>query len=172
MSVFDGVFFPPPLCLCFFRGPAALQCMRRKGMFEKQIEQHTNQLFRLEEQLIQLETSKATAEVFQSMKAVNTATRTHLRNARMDEFDQVLDNVQEAQDEISEINEALGRPIGPAQEQDDDRLLAELDELEARDQDIESMEPTSSGGDRMNTGIQQQGEEEGSDEDQDELMAV
>ena len=127
---------------------AALQCMRRKAMFEKQVEQHNNQLLRLEEQLIQLEASKATAEVFQSMKTANEATRANLRNARMEEFDQVLDNVQETQDEISEINEALGRPIGSAQEADDDDLLAELDEMEAKDLDNELLE-TDSGASRM-----------------------
>ena len=125
--------------------------MRRKAMFEKQVEQHNNQLLRLEEQLIQLEASKATAEVFHSMKNANEATRANLRNARMEEFDQVLDNVQETQDEISEINEALGRPIGSAQEADDDDLLAELDEMEARDLDSELLETGNSGTQQMDT---------------------
>ena len=140
--------------------------MRRKARIEKQVEHHNNQLLRLEEQLIQLEASmataqvfrsmksaneatranlrnarmeeqliqleapKATAEVFHSMKNANEATRANLRNARMEESGQVLDNVQETQDETSEINEALCRPINFATEADDDALSAELAEMD------------------------------------------
>ena len=104
--------------------------MRRKARFEKQVEHHNNQLLRLEEQLIQLEASMATAQVFHSMKNANEATRANLRNARMEESGQVLDNVQETQDETSEINEALCRPINFATEADDDALSAELAEMD------------------------------------------
>lgn len=110
---------------------AALQCMRRKALLEKQVEQHSNQLLRLDEQLMHVETSKATAEVFQSMKTMNEATRSHLRNARIQEFDRVIEKAQETQEEIEEFNQAMGRSFDLAQQLDDDHLLDELQEMAA-----------------------------------------
>ena len=104
-------------------------------MFERQQEQHTNQLYRLEEQGIHLQASKATAQVFGSMLNSSKPSQISPRKARMEEFDRVLDGDIETRDEIAEINEALGRPIGSAHETDDDDLLAELDEMDARDHD-------------------------------------
>lgn len=114
--------------------------MRRKAMFEKQVEQFNNQILRLEEQIIQLEASRTNAEVFQSIKSANHATQANLRTARIDDFDKIIDSVQETQEEIAEINEALTRPIGSAQQEDEDDLLAELDEMEAKDLDRDLLE--------------------------------
>ena len=130
---------PLPLCT------AALQCMRRKKMFEKQIEQYNNQLLRLEEKLMQLEASKATAEVFENMRKANDAARANLRQANIDSFDAVLDSVQETQDEISGITMALERPIGGAQQLDDSQLLDELDEMETSELEIELIDTTTAG---------------------------
>lgn len=137
--LFSSFFYLLPLCT------AALQCMRRKKMFEKQIEQHNNQLLRLEEQLMQLEASKATAEVFESMRNANDAARANLRQANIDSFDVVLDSVQETQDEISGITMALERPIGGAQQLDDSQLLDELDEMETSELEIELIDTTTAG---------------------------
>ena len=119
--------------------------MRRKKMFEKQIEQYNNQLLRLEEKLMQLEASKATAEVFENMRKANDAARANLRQANIDSFDAVLDSVQETQDEISGITMALERPIGGAQQLDDSQLLDELDEMETSELEIELIDTTTAG---------------------------
>ena len=96
VRVFDGV----PLLLCC---TAALQCMRRKAMFEKVLRQCTNELFRLGEQITkQKEASSRIAEVFQTMGSTNEASRARSRNTCMQEFDQVLDSIEFIQDEISE----------------------------------------------------------------------
>ena len=116
-------------------------------MFEKVLRQCTNELFRLGEQITkQKEASSRIAEVFQTMGSTNEASRARSRNTCMQEFDQVLDSIEFIQDEISETNQALDRPIGSAQGQDDagldddDLLLAELDEMEARDLDDDVLE--------------------------------
>lgn len=125
------------------RSTAAVQCLRRKKLYEKQIEQHNNQLLRIEEQLMQLESSTATAEVFAAMKGANEATQANLRSANLDRFDKVIDDIQETQDELAGISMALERPIGNTIA-DDDELLAEIEEMESTELDKELMEASTS----------------------------
>lgn len=49
----------------------------------------------------------------------------------IDEVDKLKDDMEEQQDLVQEINEAISQPIGFMSTMDDEELLGELDDLEA-----------------------------------------
>ena len=68
---------------------AALQCLKKKKLYEQQIEQLQNQQLKLEEQVITLEGSKTTAETFTALKSGAGAMKQIHKETNIDEVDKV-----------------------------------------------------------------------------------
>jgi hypothetical protein len=68
---------------------AALQCLKKKKLYEQQIEQLQNQQLKLEEQVITLEGSKTTAETFTALKSGAGAMAQLHKETNIDEVDKV-----------------------------------------------------------------------------------
>ena len=68
---------------------AALQCLKKKKLYEQQIEQLQNQQLKLEEQVITLEGSKTTAETFTALKSGAGAMKQLHKETNIDEVDKV-----------------------------------------------------------------------------------
>ena len=81
---------------------AALQCLKKKKLYEQQIEQLQNQQLKLEEQVITLEGSKTTAETFTALKSGAGAMKQLHKETNIDEVDKVLEKADMRQD-VQEI---------------------------------------------------------------------
>ena len=68
---------------------AALQCLKKKKLYEQQIEQLQNQQLKLEEQVITLEGSKTIAETFTALKSGAGAMKQLHKETNIDEVDKV-----------------------------------------------------------------------------------
>uniref|UniRef100_A0A7S2ATB5 Charged multivesicular body protein 4b n=1 Tax=Octactis speculum TaxID=3111310 RepID=A0A7S2ATB5_9STRA len=107
----------------------ALFCMKRKNMYQNEIDKILGARNTLETQAIALENSAMNMQTFQAMQEGRNA----MRDARgkMD-ADNVADTIDDIKDEIDEsdaISSALGAPLDDTLE-DDETLLAELTEME------------------------------------------
>lgn len=120
---------------------AALQCLKRRKMYEAQADTLANQQLRLYDQKLMLEGAKATAETVNAMKATAGALKTMQKQTKLDDVDKTMDEINEQTENMRQIQEALGQPTGIAAEIDDDELDAELEELEAEELDAQLMEP-------------------------------
>lgn len=127
---------------------AALQCLKRKKLYESQQEVVANQQLKLQEQMIVLEGSKATAETFNALKSGAGAMKQLAKETDVDKVDKVMDEISEQTEKMRQVNEALGQQVGYAAELDEDELEAELAELDALDvedalltKEIEELEP-------------------------------
>ena len=112
---------------------AALQCLKKKKLYEQQVENLQNHQLKLEEQVITLEGSKTTAETFDALRSGAGAMKQLHKETNIDEVDKVMDDINEQSEKMRQVQEALGQPVGYAADMDEDELDAELAELEAED---------------------------------------
>ena len=120
---------------------AALQCLKKKKLYETQIENLQNHQLKLEEQVITLEGSKTTAETFSALKNGAGAMKQISRETNIDNIDKVMDDINEQSEKMRQVQEALGQPVGYSADLDEDELDAELAELEAEDLLEEELAP-------------------------------
>lgn len=105
----------------------ALACMKKKKMYEGQVEQLVAQRANLENMKFTVENAALNRELLESQRrAANELGR---MNAGMDagNIDDHIADVQEQMEEAKRIADALGQPLGDVQ--DDDELLGELNDL-------------------------------------------
>jgi len=109
----------------------ALTCIKRKKMYEKQVEQITNAKMTLETQQLALEGVNLNVAVLSAQKAgadaMNRATK---QIGGVEGVEEIVDSVEEGLQDADEIGQAVGRSINTGIDMDDDDLLAELEALE------------------------------------------
>jgi len=120
---------------------AALQCLKRKKMYEAQADQLANQQLRIHDQKIMLEGAKATTETVSAMRSGAQAMKKLQKETNIEDVDKTMEEITEQTENLRQINDALGQPIGFAAEIDEDDLDLELQELEAEELDRQLMEP-------------------------------
>merc|ERR1711972_790602 len=116
-------------------------CLKNKKLYVTQLEQQENNILRVNEQKIMLESQRTTIETVAALKTGADTSKQTMKEMKIEKVDQIFDDINEQQDQMREIQDALGQPIGPSANMDDDELLAELEEMEAEQLDSELMEP-------------------------------
>ncbi|CAD7702079.1 unnamed protein product [Ostreobium quekettii] len=119
----------------------ALTALKKKKMYEAQLEQTNNLILRLNEQKLMLEGQSTTADVLKSMHTAATAAKQTMQELDINDVDDLVSKIQDQNDEMAQVQEALAQPTGMMNELDDDELLGELDGLEAELLDEELMAP-------------------------------
>jgi len=112
----------------------ALQCIKRKKMFEKQLEQLGNTEITLETQMLTLESMNMNQEALATQRLAAKTMQTQMTNmGGVDAVEETMDQVEDGLADANEIAEALGRSVAMPGMEDEDELLAELEGLEADD---------------------------------------
>ena len=86
---------------------AALQCLKKKKLYEQQIEQLQNQQLKLEEQVITLEGSKTTAETFTALKSGAGAMKQLHKETNIDEVDKVRPDLSSKESNPKDLTDDL-----------------------------------------------------------------
>eukprot|EP00298_Acanthocystis_sp_HF-20_P026990 c4855_g1_i1.p1 GENE.c4855_g1_i1~~c4855_g1_i1.p1 ORF type:complete len:238 (-),score=95.00 c4855_g1_i1:94-768(-) len=120
----------------------AKMALRRKKMYESQIEKLNGTKMTIENQKMALENANFNKDIMQAMSMGAQALRGVNQDLTIDSVDQTMDDIQEQMDLANEISEAISQPTGAYVE--DDELEAELAELEAEglDETLLSVEST------------------------------
>ncbi|XP_054748916.1 charged multivesicular body protein 4b-like [Lytechinus pictus] len=114
----------------------AIQALKRKKKYEKQLAQVDGTLTTIETQRDALESAHSNAEVLKNMKYASTALKTAHKEMGVEDVDDLMADVHEQMDIANEISDAISNPIGfGADDIDEDELNAELEELEQEDFD-------------------------------------
>jgi charged multivesicular body protein 4A/B len=123
----------------------ALFSMKRKKLYEAEVDKIENVKMTLETQVINLESAAQNAETYKAMQA-GTNTMKRIRNeVGIENVDNIMDEIKEEMDLAQEINSAIAQPIDPLMCDEDD-LLAELNELETADLEAELLRPAHTPG--------------------------
>lgn len=109
---------------------AALQALKRKKRYEKQLGQIDGTLSTIEFQREALENASTNTEVLRVMGDAAKALKSAHKNMNVDDVHNLMDDVAEQQEIANEISDAISNPVGFGQDVDEDDLMAELEELE------------------------------------------
>lgn len=106
---------------------AALLALKKKKMYEQQLEQVENNILRINENQLMLESTSTQMETVGALHAATKASKQAMSDLNIDRVDKVLEEITETNDQLRMVQDALGAPLGPAAELDDDELLNELE---------------------------------------------
>jgi len=113
----------------------ALQHLKRKKRYEKQLTDIDGTLSTVEFQLEALQNAQSNKQVLDSMKVGASALKKAHGNMSADQVHDMMDDISEQQEISQEINEALAGGMGAQFDVDEDDLMAELEELEQEELD-------------------------------------
>ncbi|OWK04172.1 CHMP4C, partial [Cervus elaphus hippelaphus] len=108
----------------------ALQALKRKKRYEKQLTQIDGTLSTIEFQREALENSYTNTEVLKNMVLAAKAMKAVHENMDLNKIDDLMQEITEQQDIAQEISEAFSQRVGFGGDFDEDELMAELEELE------------------------------------------
>jgi charged multivesicular body protein 5 len=107
-----------------------MEVLKRKRMYETQRDQLAGQQFNIDQAAFGIESAKATVSTIAAMKAANTELKGVMKNdLKIDDVDELADDMAEMMDEFQEINEALAQNFATPDDIDEADLEAELDLL-------------------------------------------
>merc|ERR1712087_172885 len=106
----------------------ALYHLKKKKMYEKQLDQIFGKKANLDTQIMTLEGAASNKAVLQAMKQGAQTLKATIKEQDIDSIDDVVDEIQESTALAEEMGEALSAPIGTTV--DEDELEDELAELE------------------------------------------
>ncbi|PHU08154.1 Vacuolar protein sorting-associated protein 32 -like protein 2 [Capsicum chinense] len=117
---------------------AAIQCLKRKKLYEQQIEKYGG--FPASHSR---SGAKATTETIAALKTTAAAMKGMHKAMKIDDVDKMMDEINEQNEIIIQIQDALATPIGSAANFDEDELEAELEELESAELEEELLQPAT-----------------------------
>jgi len=115
----------------------ALQALKRKKRYEKQLQQIDGTLTTIEQQRNALEDANTNTEVLKNMGQAAKALKKAHADMDIDQVHDMMDDIAEQQDVAKEISEAISNPVAFGNEFDDDELEAELADLEMEGEEEE-----------------------------------
>ncbi|XP_037346000.1 charged multivesicular body protein 4b [Pungitius pungitius] len=119
---------------------AALQALKRKKRYEKQLAQIDGTLSTIEFQREALENANTNTEVLKNMGYAAKAMKAAHENMDIDKVDDLMADITEQQEVAQEISDVISRPVGFGDEFDEDELMAELEDLEQEELDKNLLE--------------------------------
>ncbi|KAJ8612212.1 hypothetical protein CTAYLR_002904 [Chrysophaeum taylorii] len=106
----------------------ALYCLKRKKMYEAEIDKINGARLQLEQQMMAIETTVTNTEIVQTMHQAKGAMESARKNMDADTVNDIMDDVKDEMEQADEISQAISAPANDVL--DDDDLLNELNELE------------------------------------------
>ncbi|XP_055707658.1 charged multivesicular body protein 4c isoform X2 [Phlebotomus papatasi] len=115
----------------------AIQALKRKKKYEKQLQQIDGTLSTIEMQREALESANTNTAVLTTMKNAADALKAAHNNMDVDQIHDMMDDIAEQQNIATEISDAISNPVSFGQDIDEDELEKELEELEQEELDKE-----------------------------------
>ena len=131
----------------------ALFALKRKKMYEAEVEKLQGARMTLETQVMTLESAHVNMETFTALRSGAEQMKTIHGQMNVDKVDNIMDDIQEEMATADEIGRAISQPLG-SQLYDDDELeeeLREMEELELEEKALEPVAATLAGKDRAPT---------------------
>mmetsp|Transcript_5609 Transcript_5609/g.5340 ORF Transcript_5609/g.5340 Transcript_5609/m.5340 type:complete len:228 (+) Transcript_5609:39-722(+) len=120
----------------------ALYAMKRKKLHESELNKIQQVKMTLETQVINLESAAQNADTFAAMNAGKNAMAKIRNDVGIDKVDNLMDDIKDEMDLANEISDAIAQPVDPFA-QDEDDLLAELEQMGADDLEAELLQAPS-----------------------------
>merc|ERR1711933_182597 len=89
----------------------ALFAMKRKKMYENEIEKIQNVKMTLETQVMNLESAAQNAATFNAMAQGNKTMKKIRKDVGVEKVDDIMDEIREEMEHTNEVNEAISQPV-------------------------------------------------------------
>lgn len=114
----------------------AMRVLKQKRMYEGQRDMLFNQTYNLDQVSFAAEGIKDAQQTMSALKSANKDLKGMMKTVKIQDIDNLQDEMMDLMDVSNEIQESLGRSYSVPDDIDEDELLGELDALEA-DMDTE-----------------------------------
>lgn len=108
----------------------AMRVLKQKRMYEGQRDMLFNQTFNLDQVSFAAEGIKDAQQTMSALKAANKDLKGMMKTVKIQEIDNLQDDMMDLMDMSTEIQETLGRSYAVPDDIDEDDLMGELDALE------------------------------------------
>ncbi|KAF3788799.1 Charged multivesicular body protein 5 [Nymphaea thermarum] len=115
----------------------AMRVLKQKRMYEGQRDMLYNQTFNLDQVAFAAEGLKDAQQTMSALKSANKELKGMMKTVKIQDIDNLQDEMMDLMDVSSEIQETLGRSYNVPDDIDEEELMGELDALEA-DMDTEA----------------------------------
>ncbi|CAN8269489.1 unnamed protein product [Cochlearia groenlandica] len=109
----------------------AMRVLKQKKMYEGQRDMLYNQTFNLDQVSFAAEGLKDAQQTMTALKSANKELKGMMKTVKIQDIDNLQDEMMDLMDDSSEIQETLGRSYNVPDGLDEDDLMGELDALEA-----------------------------------------
>jgi charged multivesicular body protein 5 len=109
----------------------AMRVLKQKKMYEGQRDMLYNQTFNLDQVAFASEGIKDAQQTMTALKSANKELKGMMKTVKINDIDNLQDEMMDLMDVSNEIQESLGRSYSVPDDIDEDDLLGELDALEA-----------------------------------------
>ncbi|XP_051143691.1 vacuolar protein sorting-associated protein 60.1 [Andrographis paniculata] len=109
----------------------AMRVLKQKRMYEGQRDMLYNQTFNLDQVAFAAEGIKDAQQTMTALKSANKELKGMMKTVKIQDIDNLQDEMMDLMDVSNEIQESLGRSYNVPDDIDEDELLGELDALEA-----------------------------------------
>ncbi|KAH7854828.1 hypothetical protein Vadar_018168 [Vaccinium darrowii] len=109
----------------------AMRVLKQKRMYEGQRDMLYNQTFNLDQVAFASEGIKDAQQTMSALKSANKDLKGMMKTVKIQDIDNLQDEMMDMVDVSNEIQESLGRSYNVPEDVDEDELMGELDALEA-----------------------------------------
>ncbi|XVF12043.1 hypothetical protein REPUB_Repub08aG0080800 [Reevesia pubescens] len=109
----------------------AMRVLKQKRMYEGQRDMLYNQTFNLDQVAFASEGLNDAQQTISALKSANKELKGMMKTVKIQDIDNLQDEMMDLMDVSNEIQETLGRSYNVPDDIDEDKLLGELDALEA-----------------------------------------
>ncbi|KAJ4972415.1 hypothetical protein NE237_005514 [Protea cynaroides] len=109
----------------------AMRVLKQKRMYEGQRDMLYNQTFNLDQVAFAAEGLKDAQQTMSAMKSANKELKGMMKTVKIQDIDNMQDEMMDLMDVSTEIQESLGRSYNVPDDIDEEDLMGELDALEA-----------------------------------------
>ncbi|KAI3721739.1 hypothetical protein L2E82_32757 [Cichorium intybus] len=109
----------------------AMRVLKQKRMYEGQRDMLYNQTFNLDQVAFASEGIKDAQQTMSALKSANKELKGMMKTVKIQDIDNLQDEMMDMMDVSNEIQESLGRSYSVPDDIDEDELMGELDALEA-----------------------------------------
>ncbi|EEY60311.1 uncharacterized protein PITG_12696 [Phytophthora infestans T30-4] len=120
----------------------AIFALKRKKMYEAEVEKLQGARMTLETQVMTLESAHVNMETFTALRSGAEQMKSIHGQMNVDKVDNIMDDIQEEMATADEIGRAISQPLG-SQLYDDDELEDELREMEELELEEKTLEPVA-----------------------------
>ncbi|KAL3656943.1 hypothetical protein V7S43_018148 [Phytophthora oleae] len=120
----------------------AIFALKRKKMYEAEVEKLQGARMTLETQVMTLESAHVNMETFTALRSGAEQMKAIHGQMNVDKVDNIMDDIQEEMATADEIGRAISQPLG-SQLYDDDELEDELREMEELELEEKTLEPVA-----------------------------